>query len=74
MSGSLPRAEVRLQAAEAHHGDLQAAGPAGIAGRSEGSRGQQRGAQRGAQGGAQASAKPAQGGHLGERGAFPLGP
>lgn len=74
MNGSLPRAEVRLHAAEAHHRDLQAGGPDRIACWSDSPRRQQWGAQRGAQGRAQASAQPAQGRHLGERGEFTLGP
>lgn len=72
--GSSPRAEVRLQAAEAHHGDLQAGGPRGVARRSKGPLGEQRGAEGRAQWGAQASAQPAQGRHLGDRGVLPLGP
>lgn len=72
--GSSPRTEVRLQAAEAHHGDLQAGGSAVIPHRPDGPRRQQRRTQRGAQGGAKASVQFAHGGHLGERGVLTLGP
>lgn len=74
VNGSLPRAEVRLQAAEAHNRDLQAGGPDGITCWPEGPRRQKRGAKRGAEGGTQAAAQPAKGWHLGQRGAFALGP
>lgn len=74
MNGSLPRAEIWLQAAEAHRGNLQARWPGVITRRSEGSRWQQWGTQRGTKRGAQTSAQPANGGHLGERGAFSLWP
>lgn len=69
-----PRTEVRLQAAEAHHRDLQARGSAVISRRPGGPRRQQRGTQRGAQRGAKASAEFAHGSHLGERGVLGLGP
>lgn len=69
-----PRTEVRLQAAEAHHRDLQTRGSAVVSRRPGGPGRQQRGTQRGAQGGAKASAEFAQGSHLGERGVLSLGP
>lgn len=74
MNGFLPRAELWLQAAEAHHRDLQPWGPRVSACWSERSWRQQWRAQRRTQGGAQTPAQPAQGRYLRERWVFPLGP
>lgn len=68
----LPGAEVWLQAAEAHCGNLQVGGPRQLPRGSAGSGGQQRGAQRGAQGGAQTPPQPVEGGYHREGGALPL--